>query len=544
MPVLFLAIALLLCAPAVVAREDVVPAAARAAAERIHAEQLARDLKFLASDELAGRNTPSAGFDKAADYIAARLTKAGLKPLGDDGSFFQRYTMRESQADTSSAFLEVGGQRFSFGAEAVLRTFAEGVSGPLPVVYVGHGWTVPAKGIDPYAGLDLKGKLVVAHGPRALPKGVEIRQIGRISVGAGSPLAEASARGAAAVLFIPSRAGDDAPESREQNPVRRELVPSVPSAYAAAPVTSVLLGRKAAAALLAGERVEAADIFTRAEAQDYPASFQLGKQATLHVPVSSSIDHRPYNVVALLEGSDPRLKSEYVTVESHLDGAVGTREVDGDAVYNSADDNASGSAATLSMAEQMAAGPRPKRSIVFIWDSGEERGLWGTRYFVHAPPVPLEQIVAHVNVDMIGANRAAGSADASESRVTGANEVFVIGPRVLSERADALLERVNAGYLRLQFNRDHDRADSEFFYPRTDAGPFLERRILTIGFTTGIHDRYHLPSDEARFLDPSKMEAIARTVLVSVWALADAADRPGIDRPVPVSVPDYRQPRS
>ncbi|HZB24950.1 MAG TPA: M28 family peptidase [Vicinamibacterales bacterium] len=544
MPVLFLALALLLCAPSVLARADLIPAAVRAAAERIQAEQLARDLKFLASDELEGRNTPSAGFDKAADYIAARLAKAGLKPLGDEGSFFQRYTMRESQADASSAFLEIGGVRFSFGDDVVVRTFADGVSGPLPVVYVGHGWTVPARGIDPYAGLDLKGKLVVAHGPKALPKGVEIRQIGRISIGAGSPLAEAAARGAAALLFIPSGDAEDAPQTREQNLIRRELVPSVPSAYAAAPVTSVVVGRKAAAALLAGERAEAAEIFRRAEAQDYPASFQLSKLATLHLPVSSSIDHRPYNVVALLEGSDPRLQTEYVTIESHLDGAVGTREVDGDAVYNSADDNASGSAATLSIAEQMAAGPRPKRSIVFIWDSGEERGLWGTRYFVHAPPVPLEQVVAHVNVDMIGANRAAGTADASESRVTGPAEVFVIGPRVLSERADALLDGVNDGYLRLRFNRDHDREDSEFFYPRTDAGPFLERRILTIGFTTGIHDRYHLPSDEARFLDAAKMEAIARTVFVSLWALADAADRPGIDRAVPASVPDYRKPRS
>ncbi len=211
MPVLLLAIALLLCAPPVLAREDVIPAAVRAAADRIDADQLRRDLAFLASDELEGRNTPSPGFDKAADYIAERLKKAGLKPLGGDGSFFQRYTMRESRADVSSAFLEIGGVRFRFGDEVVLRTFAEGVSGPLPVVYVGHGWTVPAKQIDPYAGLDVKGKIVLAHGPRAMPKGVEIQQVGRVAVGAGSPLTEAAARGAAAILFLPSGGADDDP---------------------------------------------------------------------------------------------------------------------------------------------------------------------------------------------------------------------------------------------------------------------------------------------------------------------------------------------
>jgi Zn-dependent M28 family amino/carboxypeptidase len=187
--------------------------------------------------------------------------------------------------------------------------------------------------------------------------------------------------------------------------------------------------------------------------------------------------------------------------------------------------------------------PRPKRSVVFIWDSGEEQGLWGTRRFVHQPPVPLEQIAAHVNIDMIGASRRPGSSDERSAGVTELNEVFLIGPGVLSARADALLERVNAEYLKLRFNRAHDRADSEFFYPRTDAGPFLERGILTIGFTTGIHDRYHAPADEAQFLDPAQMHAIARTALASIWMLADADERPGIDRAIPPTVPRHRYDR-
>src|SRR5690606_33020408 len=104
------------------------------------------------------------------------------------------------------------------------------------------------------------------------------------------------------------------------------------------------------------------------------------------------------------------------------------------------------------------------------------------------------------------------------------------GPGVLSARADALLDRLNAEYLGMTFNREWDSADSEFFYPRTDAGPFLERGILTIGFTTGIHQRYHLPRDEAQFLDPKKIEAVARTVFVSLWSLANQDERPGIDK--------------
>ena len=188
----------------------------------------------------------------------------------------------------------------------------------------------------------------------------------------------------------------------------------------------------------------------------------------------------------------------------------------------------------------MARGPRPKRSVLFIWDSGEEQGLWGTRWFVHRPPVPLPNIVAHVNVDMIGASRSPGGADAQSAEVTERGEVFVLGPRTLSASAGALLDQVNDEYLKLRFNHANDRPDSEFFYPRSDAGPFLERGILALGFTTGIHARYHLPTDEARHLDPVQMRDIARTILASAWALADASERPRIDQPLPPSVPRYK----
>lgn len=526
------------CVAAPGAQLAALPDAVREAADRITAGRLASDLEFLASDELAGRNTPSPGYDKAAAFIVERLRKAGVKPLGADGSYLQRYEMHESRVDPAATWLEVDGRRFDFGTDVVMRSFAAPVSGALPVVYVGHGWAVPDKGIDPYAGVDVKGKLVVAHGPRSLPPGVEIRQVGRVTPGASSVVTEAARRGAAAVIFIPQASALESwTQARGQNLTRRELVPSVPSAYAAAPATAVLVSRAATDALFAGEAVPGEQLLARAESRDYPGSFQLARRVTLNVAASTTV-HRPYNVVALVEGSDPVLKEEYITIESHLDGAVGTRTVDGDAVYNSADDNASGSAANLSIAELIGA-VRPKRSLIFIWDSGEEQGLWGTRHFVANPPVPLERIVAHVNIDMIGANRSPGSPDAGETRVTGPNEVRLIGPGVLSRAVDALITRVNDAYLKMTFDRSWDAPSSEFFYPRTDAGPFLERGILTIGFTTGVHARYHLPSDEAAALDPAKMETIARTVFATIWALADAPQRPAIDKGIPETVPRY-----
>jgi hypothetical protein len=518
----------------------VIPADVRKAAERITAENLKRDLDYLSSDELEGRNTPSPGYDRAAAYIVARLEKAGLSPAGDSGTFLQHYTMRESQVETESASIEIGGRRFKFGDDFVMRSFANQVIGTFPVVYVGHGWTVPGRQIDPFAGVDVKGKIVVAHGPRALPKDVDIPLIGRLNVGASTVFTEAERRGAAAVVLIAQASALKGWAAlRNQSTTVRELHPIVPSAYAAIPITGLMITPQVAEALMAGERVAGAALVAGAERQEYPPSFQLTKSITVNVTARTT-DHRPYNVVAVLKGSDPVLSSEYVAIESHLDGAVGTRAVNGDAIYNSADDNASGSAGNLAIAETLAAGPRPKRSVIFIWDSGEERGLWGTRHFVANPPVPLDKIVAEINVDMIGANRAPGTADAEAKGTTGPNEVYVIGPGVLSAGAERLLNDVNRELAQMTLNRDHDRPESEFFYPRTDAGPFLERRVLAIGFTTGIHDRYHLPADEARFLDETKMATIARTIYGFAWALADAADVPRLDKQMPATVPDYR----
>jgi hypothetical protein len=536
---------LLIAAATTAAAQATLPDNVRAAAERISAAQLAWDVAYLASDELRGRNTPSEGFDKAADYIIERLQRAGVDPLGDDGSYRQHYDLHVTRVATASAYLRISDRRFAFGEGFAVRSFAAPLDGTLPIVYVGHGWVLPDQNVDPYAGVDVEGKLVLAHGPRVLPKGMDVTQIGRVTVNARSPLVEAERRGAAGVLFITETAElvrwDDLTRA---NLVRRELEPPVPSAYAAPGITALLLSPAAVRALLTGEQLDADRVLAAESTGVFPATTTLSKTITVRLPTESRTVHRPYNVVAMIRGSDPKLRDEYVTVAAHLDGAVGTRAVNGDDIYNSADDNATGSAAILAIAEQMMTVARPKRSVIFIWDSGEEQGLWGTRRFVHDPPVPLTQIVAHFNVDMIGASRRPGSADERSPGVTERGEVYLIGPGVLSTRVNALIEQVNAGYLNVRFNRAFDRPEVEFFYPRTDAGPFLERGILTIGFFTGIHDRYHLPSDEARFLDPVQMHVIARMVFGSVWAVADAAERPRIDQPMPATVPRHQRDKS
>ena len=357
------------------ARQSALPPAVRAAAEGISSEQLAWDVAWLSADAQLGRNTPSPGFDAAADYIAARLARAGLVPAGDAGGFRQHYELHETRVETESGSLTVGDRRFALGRDVALRSFATPLSGPLAVVYVQHGWVIPGRGIDPYAGVDVRGKLVVAHGPRVLPKGIEVPQVGRVAIGAETPFVAAAKRGAAGVLFI-TQASDLVrwDDVRLAGTVRREMSPEVPSAYAAIPVTSLLMAPHVTDALFAGESLDGPTALRLADRGEFPASFQLKKSVTPHVAVAGRTIMRPFNVVARLDGSDPALTAETVTIAAHLDGAVGTRAVDGDAIYNAADDNASGSAALLAIAEQMAKAPRPKRTIVLCGTAVKSRG--------------------------------------------------------------------------------------------------------------------------------------------------------------------------
>jgi Zn-dependent M28 family amino/carboxypeptidase len=152
--------------------------------------------------------------------------------------------------------------------------------------------------------------------------------------------------------------------------------------------------------------------------------------------------------VAVLEGSDPVLKQEYVVIGAHYD-AVGTEAGIG---YAGADDNASGTVAVMAIAKAFAASERPKRSVVFMWYSGEEQGLWGSRFFVNNPTVPLDKIVTYVNLDMVGRSKTVDDKDG----VTGPDEVYVLGPKLTSTDLTELVERVNRSYLNLHLNYLHD----------------------------------------------------------------------------------------
>jgi Peptidase family M28 len=507
----------------------------RAAADTIAAGDLLRDITYLASDELAGRGTPSPGQDLAAAYVEKALREAGIRPFGDNGTYRQHYIVTRATLRPQDTTLAIGKQTVAYGSGFVLTGFLKPALSSGGVVYVGTGIRSPKLKWDPYEGVDVRGKWLLVHGASMLPEGITREMLGAPGVDHMRPAQEARTRGALGLLIIPSDAALTTLDKVTPRPTSvRDLDPSVGWAYAQQPLPQLVLSKAALTALLEGESTTADAVLAADVSHRYGASFALNaaKPVTLRLAADAErID--AYNVAGIIDGADPRLKDEYLTISSHLDGAIG-RATTGDTIYNAADDNASGSAGNMAIARAFALGPAPKRSIVLIWDTGEETGLWGSRHVAYGDIAT--HIVAHTCVDMIGRTKAPGTNVKGQEDLAGPGEVFVAGPGVLSTGMDRALARVASEFPYVKQNRKFDNAAESFFYPRTDAAPYFERRIPYVEFFTGLHEDYHRPSDDVSKIDPAKMEAITRTVYVFVSMLADDPVRPSMDKPLPANL--------
>jgi hypothetical protein len=218
------------------------------------------------------------------------------------------------------------------------------------------------------------------------------------------------------------------------------------------------------------------------------------------------------NVVAVLEGSDPSLKDEYVIFSAHMDHVgVGRPDATGDSIYNGADDDASGTVAVLEIAEAMAGlDPAPRRSMVFLWVSGEERGLWGSAYYASNPTVPVDAMVANLNMDMVGRNWS--------------DTIVAIG----KEHSDlgATLHAVADAHPELNMAPIDDLWPEESFYTRSDHYNFARQGVPVLFFFNGTHEDYHRPSDEPDLIDSDKASRIARLVFYLGLAVGNADERP------------------
>ena len=268
-------------------------------------------------------------------------------------------------------------------------------------------------------------------------------------------------------------------------------------------------GLETAAAYLAGEHRRLGLLPGGDNASYYQRYPFMGRRGA-----ASTEPTYPANVVAILPGSDPTLRSEYVVLSAHYDHVGVGRSVAGDSIYNGADDNASGTAALLEVAEALSGmSVKPRRSIIFLHVSGEEHGLLGSEYYSNNPTVPVASIIANINVDMIGRNSP--------------DSIVVIGKNYSS--LGDVVDAVGARHHELGLTVSDDLWPQERFFYRSDHFNFARLEIPAVFIFAGVHEDYHQPSDHVERIDPDKAARVARLILFTALDIANTTERPSWD---------------
>ncbi|MCG6988496.1 MAG: M28 family peptidase [Gemmatimonadetes bacterium] len=533
----------------------------------ITAADLMTRLYIFADDSMQGREMGTLGNVKGTDYIAAQLKRMGLEPAGDSGTYFQTVPYKTRTLDTASV-IAVGSKRLALGTDWIPSSSVSADLRSVSVVYGGAFGDADHMISERQA----RGKLVVL----SVPENTNFRALRGASVPGAAALAlvtihpNAAGRGGrggfgrmmASFLLRPRGFVDD-PDA-----------PRPPGAPTTATPT-VQISDDAAAALFS-------------KPLDQLKVGASGRKASIHIRYR--VEPAPFpsrNVVAIARGSDPQLAGEYVAIGAHNDhlgfnhnpvaedslrifnhivrpeGADDGRKqatpeqqaqvntelaayralhpgpVRMDSIYNGADDDGSGSVTELEIAEKVAAmNPRPKRSILFVWHVGEEKGLLGSTYFTDHPTVPLDSIVAQLNMDMVGR----GDADDETGRTKdgapvhgGPGYVELVGSRRLSTELGDLIERVNTeDNHNLVFDYVFDvPGHPSRIYCRSDHYEYARWGIPITFFTTGLHSDYHQVSDEPEYIDYAHMAQIGNLVWDVAVHVADLNHRLVVDQPKP-----------
>ena len=462
-------------------------------------EAIRAHMTFLASDLLEGRATGTRGYRIAAEYVAAQFEMLGLEP-GVNGGYLQEVPLWETVPDAASTVTFTRPN----GSTTTLKIFETFVSSGDPlstdhvvegeVVFAGYGISAPEQKYDEYAKLDVRGRIVAIFGgaPKSFPNAV------RAHHSASLTKIETAARfGAKGLIFLTS------PEDDTRSPWPRRLRQSKlgsmhwrgsgdkPHGVAPSLSSNVTIGLDQTRELF-GKDAEA--VFKSVEASK-PKAKPLSVRARIHL-VSRHRSLTSPNVAAIMRGSDPKLRDEYLVYTAHLDHVGITEPVAGDAINNGAFDNASGTAVLLEVARAFAENPeKPKRSILFLATTGEEKGLRGADYFANNPTVPFESIIGNINLDML-------------VMIARTSDLIALGIET-SEIGDVAREVAKEMNVELS----PDPFPEEVFFVRSDQYPFVRRGIPAIYVDPGykavdssidlpklhkewLRTRYHAPSDD------------------------------------------------
>ena len=514
--------------------------------DEITVSYLRTHLSAIAADSMQGRETGTKGQKMAADYLAEQYRKMGLKPVGDNKTYYQNFDLTATKRD-STVFktYKISNGRKSLIDRSVeslektanyIRSYggSDNLSGE--IVFAGFGVNDLSNNIEHLEGINLKGKWVmvfreiphIANGDTLINPEIDGRQ--RL-------VSAVIQKGAEGLLLIPSMSQ----EEYQSMANRTQIIYRSPSQLGLAyldkdsnggfskgyslinpALASRILGLENGARQLDSLKTELIENITEFS----PRETGYSQSQT---PYSSTPTVETENVIALFEGADPDLKDEVIVLTSHYDHlGIGQPDSTGDRIYNGADDDGSGTVALLNIAKALTEakdnGAAPKRSILFLNVSGEEKGLLGSRYYSDHPVIPMDKTITNINTDMIG------RVDARHEKMGREDYSYIIGGKIISSQLDSLLEVANkrSGNIELS-SRYNDLEDPNQFYRRSDHWNFGRLGVPFIFFFTGVHEDYHRPSDEIEKIRFDKMAKIVKTMYATAVMVANTEKAPEVD---------------
>lgn len=449
--------------------------------EQLTAENIISHIRYLASDELGGRMSGTAGADKAAEYISSQFKKAGLEPLGDDNTYFQKFSFTKDikLGEQNKLEFEIDKSKTELELEQDFYTLSLSSSGEFSgeVVFAGYGISAPELEYDDYEAIYVKDKIVLVL--RYTPEGYDPESPFYDYSALRYKAMNAREKGAKAIIFVTPHSQD---EEEDLTSVGRDF------SYSDSGIQSLILKREKAEELLLNSGTDLKELEQKLADKNNSSFLIPTTKAAIKTELIEE-EGESSNVIGLLEGSDPILKNEFIVIGAHYDH-IGLGERDSRAkkdstegsIHNGADDNASGVAGLIELSEFFSCEKESlKRSLVFIAFSAEELGLIGASYYVDSPKVPLDKTVAMINMDMIGR--------LDKDKLT----VFGVGS---SPEWKDLINNLSS-----DFNFEISLNNSGF--APSDQSVFFAKKIPVLHFFTGLHADYHTPSDDWEKINPA-----------------------------------------
>lgn len=492
-------------------------------AKVINSSNAKTHLAMLSSDEWKGREAGTLWGDKAAQYIADYYREIGVKGAVN-GAYMQKVTASRVPLSES---LKVKGTSFRpvvdfFNMPASVSLAGYDIHSD-SILFAGYG--VIDEGMHPYNDFQdhmVEGKVVMllGSGPRDAAFSFQ-QKIGYLSF-----------HKAKAVLLVEpvvDNKSDGLLLHLSGNPMMLEDSPELASLKKMTQGMPLLyIGKKVADALLKDANTDLAAVRKKLNETNKPFPFVFKTDFSVQASRALEVVH-PANVLGFIPGSDPVLKDELLLLSAHYDHLGVNPYIAGDSINNGADDNGSGTTGMLLLADAFIqasrAGKGPKRSILFMATTGEEKGLLGSSWYVNHPVLPLNKVIANLNVDMIGRTDTLPHPDK--------NYIYIIGADRLSSDLDRVVKETNAAYTKLELDERYNvRSDPFQLYYRSDHYNFAKQGIPVVFYFGGFHGDYHKPSDEIEKIDFDLLCKRAQLIFYTAWELANGTSRPVVDKKI------------